>query len=725
VWRSLVAVSLGVFCAAGPTAAQNVFFVDSSGDCDGESPCSTTIQAAVNGAVAGDIILVFAGVYAESVDLSSMSVPGDITIVGPILDFGQLPLPAAAPARGANGPPWPAGSAWQGVRQKAREALADLDLLLANEMLVLADEMPEPSRIAAVAAGDAEVSSPAGPAFYNSAVPFPGLVTIQGLTVHSPDDDGIRIDANGDVTVVLVQSNMNGRNGINLSSRDEDVGVVGCTTNLNMAGGIIGNAMDDVTVLNTVAEQNTANGMTLGGGTDVQVFKIAVDGADSAFLAALPEDVSASDNRGHGILASAGENIGVGTFLVNEMDTEDLIDLLGGTVARKNDLDGMNLTAQNEINLVLATSEMNKMSGVVANAMEDVEIVFARSNENTVDGVRVDSGGTLTALGLTVQRNQGTGLLASTNGATGFFLGDDVGAILTGVNASGNRVGVDLSSSAAGVFVDSNAFIGNTTNGIVLNDLGPGETRVTGNIICSNTGAGLRSNVDAEINAMVDWWGDASGPLHAAKNPTGTGDAVVDGTSGGGAGNVTLTPFIDTITGSIEPIQIGVGQPATVRFRFSGADGTVFMGFLGGFLGASGGPPVGFVDPPLQLSTAAGVLSTEAVPPMSGPTVLGFVNNVDSEALDGMMLPPIEEIPVVFQATLVPTISGQHTVDLTGPCGIESSVSFVAVLQTAPVMHYPFLLLLGTALAFLGFFTVRRRSVGTAKHGSPRSLSCG
>ena len=60
--------------------------VDQAGQCNGMSPCYTTIQTGVNNTAPGQAVLIFPGVYTESVDLalmgSALITPtlGDITL---------------------------------------------------------------------------------------------------------------------------------------------------------------------------------------------------------------------------------------------------------------------------------------------------------------------------------------------------------------------------------------------------------------------------------------------------------------------------------------------------------------------------------------------------------------------------------------------------------------------------------------------------------------------
>ena len=94
--------------------------------------------------------------------------------------------------------------------------------------------------------------------------------------------------------------------------------------------------------------------------------------------------------------------------------------------------------------------------------------------------------------------------------AKGILIGDSghtqalTDIMVTNNNVLSNNIGVQVRSSADGVVVNSNRISGNTTFGV------------------QNTDADDSNDLDAELN----WWGDASGPYDPCHNPDGLGDPV-------------------------------------------------------------------------------------------------------------------------------------------------------------------------------------------------------
>jgi hypothetical protein len=209
----LLAVSQNV---ASVRAASPVFVHPTDATCGGMgtagTDCFSTIQQAVdNAGPAPAQVFVFPGTYSESLDLSNMGdaiggSPGDISL-----------------------------------------------------MTVDATGAP--------AAGTATISSPNGPALFNSQGPFPGTIRIEGFNVTSADEDGIDLEGGGDAFIVGVTAD--GNNGIALDGLDIDVTgsatVSGSVALGNSLDGINVNAGGNVTISDSEASANGDDGFAATG----------------------------------------------------------------------------------------------------------------------------------------------------------------------------------------------------------------------------------------------------------------------------------------------------------------------------------------------------------------------------------------------------------------------------------------------------------------------------
>jgi len=236
---------------APPAYAQTNRYVDPAGVCNSLTPCYITISTAVAASVPGDAIFVFPGNYLESVDLSTMATPGNITLI----------------TVNAAGTPTP---------------------------------------------GTAAVNPPAGPAFYNGVQPFPGNVTINGFSVTSPDVGGIILNVNSDVTIanVTANNNVNG-SGVVAASATGNVTVTNSTADNNFQPGFLlvaagnitinssnadGNGMDGFFIVPALASVVTINGSSANGnvGNGFDIFGL-ISGGD-----VIIRSCSADGNRGNG-----------------------------------------------------------------------------------------------------------------------------------------------------------------------------------------------------------------------------------------------------------------------------------------------------------------------------------------------------------------------------------------------------------------------------------------
>lgn len=110
--------------------------------------------------------------------------------------------------------------------------------------------------------------------------------------------------------------------------------------------------------------------------------------------------------------------------------------------------------------------------------------------------------------------------------------------ILTGALAGITTCPDGLGNNSS-VTVEYNRIRENSEYGVYLASVAVGSAvLVNFNDIADNGSDGLRVADSAiAVHATTNWWGDASGPYHAAANPAGTGNAVSD--------DVSFEPWLD------------------------------------------------------------------------------------------------------------------------------------------------------------------------------------
>jgi hypothetical protein len=101
---------------------------------------------------------------------------------------------------------------------------------------------------------------------------------------------------------------------------------------------------------------------------------------------------------------------------------------------------------------------------------------------------------------------------------------DEIGATITNNTVTGFEVGIEV------------------YQGTDYPDVHFTSVTATNNCLSGN-GYGMRSNADyMTVDGTNNWWGDASGPYHATKNPYGTGDEVSD--------YIAFEPYLDSCGGN-------------------------------------------------------------------------------------------------------------------------------------------------------------------------------
>lgn len=199
---------LGLVLASAPLAAAPEVYADAAGTCSGQSPCFTTIAEAVaNAGPAPAGVGIFPGTYAEAVDLSTMGsaiagAPGTLTIDA---------LDAAGQPTGT------------GVT----------------------------------------IDPPAGVALTTGAgTPFPGNLTISGLTVRSPDSTAMGVIVGGDLVLRDLVATSSPQNGA-VAVADGNLTAERVLATLNGAAGLIAAASGEAVLRDVVGLRNGGTGLAV------------------------------------------------------------------------------------------------------------------------------------------------------------------------------------------------------------------------------------------------------------------------------------------------------------------------------------------------------------------------------------------------------------------------------------------------------------------------------
>ena len=196
---------------------------------------------------------------------------------------------------------------------------------------------------------------------------------------------------------------------------------------------------------------------------------------------------------------------------------------------------------------------------------------------------------------------------------------------------------------------------------------------ISSSIVCEN-GEGLGAfqyaalqagSVDAQliladhvltVDARGNWWGDTTGPL-ADGNPNGLGDSIVvqvfNPAIAANTTDVPYAPWIDTIFDNAAPNPTLVGLPVNVDYRFGDA-------FLAYFLENGVGNP--HEGPLFTLSTNNGVVDAPA-------------NKYIINAL--------------IESSVTPTTPGAMSIQLDGPCGLDSTQNVLVASPSIAVEKSP------------------------------------
>jgi hypothetical protein len=406
-------ISLNVLLPYRIQAQISAVSVDQAGQCNGTTPCYTTIQAGVNNTRSGGTISIFPGVYTETVDLSLMG----SALITPTL--GNITL-TTVNAQGA------------------------------------------------VISGTATISPVTGIALTTSSV-FTGNVTLAGLIVTSPDNDGMSLDVNGNVSLTGIQATNALTNGIDIDLQSPKTArslTVSDTTAIGNGGkGIDLDVISGtITLANITARTNGDDGV--GANITTGTFSAAKvvadtngeDGLDAGVITGTitVDTVDVNQSGDDGLALSVGDsdlNIGSGTITVTNVtvkqSTEDGIRLRGyGSNVVSTIIDataqnngganigrGFSIETNGDVSITDATSQGNERENYKIEIVNGGNLTLNNvlsDGGNVEEGMelRLEGGGSATFDGVTTTNNDREGMQLE--------IADGGSAVLNDITATGN-----------------------------------------------------------------------------------------------------------------------------------------------------------------------------------------------------------------------------------------------------------------------------------------------
>jgi Right handed beta helix region len=555
--------------------------------CAGLVPCYLTIQDAVNH-VAGPTdatVLVFPGIYNESVNLNNMASASSHT-------FGNLSLETVDAA----GAPSPGTATIHGAA-----AISTTTQGFPNNLTL---------------DGFIAESSQKDGVYLNTA----GSIVIRNMTANNPGD-GSSSDNTGDDGFDLTTT-AGGSVTIEGSTAEHAHGNLGDGFQIATTGGA---AIRNTTASNNIGTQDNFGINMPDSHGDVVLDNVTADGNSEGGIyvyttGSVTLSGEANDNgfRGADIFTEFGTPASIGNPVPQQTGAAITVD---GFIANGNGDDG-----------------------ILAQAFPDIDVRNTQANSNHYRGLELLSQEHVGVTNTDVESDQDLGTYIEANSDVAI---DRVSAINNG--AGGLKI-VGFGNPLGSVSVHDSLVNHNTGQGIDIFNLKSGGTNdIDSNVICGNSGGGLRNNgTSLTIPAAGNWWGSASGPK-AVGNPSGTGDQI----NNGGDGTFVYAPWVTHVEAT-EP-SAATGVPSPIVFTFPDDARTVKL---------QNNPGDNLAQAPFAISTDNGSLEAQAG---SGTSVHGYIANGE------------------LDVTLTPTHTGEANVTLTGPCGLTHQLAIQVGVGNPPV----------------------------------------
>jgi pectinesterase len=228
----------------------------------GTGGCYGTIQAAVNAANGGDVINVYPGTYDESVNVSAMNSVGSLTLV--TVNAAGVPTPGTVT-----------------VDYHLNEAEFYTNPALNGDLTI--DGFVVHSAYPGI-----EVEVDGGPSANRN-------VVIRNVTATETEDDGIRVSADGDVTISNCLASDNDHSGIHVARAGGDVVIKDSTANGNGNYGILVDVFGPAST-----ETGVAAGVVVWGDISITNCTANGNGEDGFFVAGSAYDGAQAANASGG-----------------------------------------------------------------------------------------------------------------------------------------------------------------------------------------------------------------------------------------------------------------------------------------------------------------------------------------------------------------------------------------------------------------------------------------
>ncbi len=376
-------------CFAASGWADTVF-VDNGGNCNGNTPCFSTIQDGVNAATAPADVRIFPGTYNESVNIGLLN-----------SDLGNVLGNLAFQALNAGGGP---------------------------------------------AVGTVTVIGGLDDALMSGGV-FTGDLDILGINFESPAGDGIDVLTTADVILNDIVAGSTNGEGININlTNGGDIMVADVVTNANAASGI--NILVDPTsdnqeiTISIVGVEANSNGQS---GIEI----ISDTSNDGRIINLILLDITANQNNGSdGVVANAFNGTVTARNITAIGNNQDGLDIEDGTVVsvrnirtQNNGGDGVELDASISLSAFMVTSQNNAESGFEVDSastddndtrlLGDVDLTFIQVSGNNF-GIEFDDVTSASSI-----RVSNSNIIGNTLAGLNLDTGDDDAA----VDARGNYWG--------------------------------------------------------------------------------------------------------------------------------------------------------------------------------------------------------------------------------------------------------------------------------------------